>query len=146
MPPPRLVERNSAPELSREEKIDRFGDLELAKAQFQPKLDEYNALKREIEGWYAEAAADKPALAQGRRYSIQLSPKERRRKVTDPKRAFALLKRYVGAAKLVDVLAIPLKVVDQFIPEAFHPQFLVQERTGPRDLVAVPMLPPEKAA
>lgn len=97
----------------------------------------HKALKYEIAGWFSDLPADQTFVAEGKLYTIQIGKKENRRTITNPARAFNLLKKTVGLVALLRSITIPLKAIDDHVPIEIHPSILTQERTGPRDIVAV---------
>ena len=128
-----------AAELTRQQKIDRYGYLDLAIQRFAPNVEEHAALKEEIRSWYPDEP-EKSFLAVGSKFTLQLGAAEQRREITDHKKAFTLLRGAVGSLDgAIALLTIPLgAAIDKFIPEIKHRQFLSKARTGPRPVKAVP--------
>lgn len=119
--------------LTREEKVDRFGDLDRALALI---THEHAALKEEIRGWLdEETPAAELAIARGNRWVVLFSPRKEQRTVIDKLKAFRLAQKAIGLAALVDLLTIPLgEVVDKLIPKDKHASIVRKERSGTREL------------
>jgi hypothetical protein len=125
--------------LTKEQKIDRYGELDRQIQLFAPVLAEHKELKAEIAGWFDSLPPDQPATAKGDLYTIQLAAKENERTITDQKQAFALLRKFVGSLDgAIALVSIPLgAAIDKFIPKPLHAKFLEQARTGTRSLKPV---------
>jgi len=132
--------------LSREDKIDRFGDLDRALALIQP---EHTALKEELRSWLdAETPAAELATARGKRWFVLFSPRKEQRTVTNKVKAFKLAQKTIGLNALIELLTIPLaEVVDKLIPKSEHGAILTKDRSGTRELRdVIPALALDQAA
>lgn len=127
-------------EVAKAAKVDRYGELQRKVIAFRPTLSEYESLGKEIQAWFANDPADKPLLAEGARYQLQLSARELQRAITDMKK----VRRLMGAEKFIELCSMALKHVDALIDASKHDLFLRAERTGHRKIVAV--LKAEQAA
>lgn len=119
--------------------VDELGALEQKiqcdQALLAPSLKRASELRSQIQKRFETAPAELPQVLEGKEFLVELTAKEFQRKITNKKRAFALLKKYAKLDELIAVITIPLKeAVDKFIPAAEHPEFLTKERTGSRDL------------
>jgi hypothetical protein len=130
---------------SRETIIDEYGELSRKVLEFKPTLQKHEALKKTIAGWYESLPGEETATAQGKLYSIQVGMRENRRTITNPKRAFNLLKKALGLEKTIETVTIPLKALDAHCSVLEQRSILKQERTGPREIIAVARAPVEAA-
>jgi hypothetical protein len=116
---------------------DEFGEVDRQIHLMKPVVARHKQLRERILGFHSHLAGDQVAEVQGRLYVIRIGAAERQRTVTNPKRAFNVLKKIMGLDALYEALTIPLKLVDRYVPIAEHRHFLKQERTGPRDVTSV---------
>ena len=123
----------------RQATIDRFGELDWKVQQLAPALSEHKALKAEIEGWFANHPANQPATIKGKKYTAQLSMRKLERTITNPGKAFTMLKKAVGSfEEAVKLVNIPLgAAVDAFIPASQHKSIIKEAHTGSRTLKCV---------
>jgi hypothetical protein len=131
--------------VGRDQIIDEFGELDRRINEFRPVVARHKALKDEIAGWYSALAGDQTAVAEGKLYTIQIGRGENRRTITNVVRAFNLLKKAVGLETVLGLITIPLKVIDAHVSILDQRSIIKQERTGPRDIVAVAKAPIEAA-
>lgn len=126
-------------------KLDRCGFLLDEYRRNKPWLDELEKLKKEIRAKCADLAAELPVRLEGAAYYIDLGMKENEKRLTDKGKAFVALRKAMGIDKLIEALTITFKLLDQWVPELVQKKFMVQERTGSRDISAVAKEAPEAA-
>jgi hypothetical protein len=127
---------------SHAEIIDRFGELHRLIDQHAPIVEEEKRLHQEIESWYANLPPETPTVAHGKLYAIQIGPRQNERTITNPLKAFELLRKQLGLEAVLALITIPLgAAVDKFIPKSKHKLFITEERSGYRRFVAVPKQP-----
>ncbi len=126
-------------------KLDRFGSLETRYREAKPWLDERDALKKTIQDLYAATPGTEPIRATGNLYYVDLSLREYQRKVTAPAKAFNALKKAMGVTALINGLTYTMKLLDAHTTEDQRKAFIVNERTGPRDISAVIIAAPKAA-
>jgi len=107
-------------------------------------------LKKEIQAHFADAAAEKPQVAEGDTYQVQLGSKRNERTIKDKKKVFALMKKALGFDGLLAVIDIGLGVVDKNLPESATKTLIHEERSGYRSFKLVakhpqPSAPPKAA-
>lgn len=118
--------------------IDEYGDLELQVLQLALVAARLKALKEKFQKYGQELPGDMPGVLRGKRWTIQFTPRENERIVTNAAKAWKLLTKILGVKGAIAVIKIPLgEAIDKHIPASLHPEFLVQERTGSRSLKAV---------
>jgi len=129
-------------------KLDRLGYLILKKkaSDAEPWRQELKDLSEEIQKHYERNPADVPIRARGEMYFIDLTQREYKRTITDPQKAFDALKRAMGLTALVKAIKFTFKLLDQHIPAEKQAAFVLQERTGSRDIDAVLIEAPGEAA
>lgn len=121
--------------------IDEFGELSRKAALFKPTADRLEALKEEIRSWYADQPGDFTTQVSGQLYDVQVGPRRNERKVSNMAKLF----RLVGRAAFLARCSFPLKSIDELFAGKPTP-FLVEDRTGNRDIKAVARMPLQKAA
>jgi hypothetical protein len=113
--------------------IDEYGELDRRIAEFKPICDRAAALKKEIVSWFERESADQSFVAEGLRYTVQISPKAVERRIVDMAKLFLR----IGKAKFLELCRFPLAAIDQHIPAENHSEFLLSERSGNRSVKAV---------
>ncbi len=147
MPSPVQPIRPSADAGERLDKINEFGDLDLKIERLAPEMARHAVLKAEIVGWSKDEDGDKPCVFPASRWTVRFMPRENRRKIFSPKKAFLLMKKAIGIEALMALVTIPLEAgIDKHIDESEHKLFLTKTRTGPRELSVIPTEQPPKAA
>ena len=131
--------------LALEQEADRLGELQRQIDLLDPVVAEHKVLKEKFEELAKAEPADKPVVFRGTLYQIQFGPRRNERTVTNPAKAFAALKKSLGAG-LLAVLDIPLGLLDKHVPESERTKFVVQERSGWRKLDVVPLRAPAPPA
>ena len=127
--------------LTREQKIDRYGELDRQVQAFQPTAAEHQLLKDEIKSWYQDHPADQAAIAEGGLYTVQVSPRENESQVDKPK-----LLKLVGRIEFLKLCQVTLKAVKESLGEGKLAELVTKERTGSRKLKCVPKAPPGEVA
>jgi hypothetical protein len=111
--------------------IDRYGELQRLVDLHKPVVAEHKSLKEKLEAVYEQLAAEKEFVAEGNLYQLRVGMKKNEREITNKSR----LKRILSALKIFDqVWTVALGVIDKHVPEEQHKLFLIQERTGHREL------------
>jgi len=119
-------QRGPSPEV-----IDEFGELSRRIAEMKPVADRVSALKRKILSYYSSLPNDQPAIAEGSRYTVQISPRAVVRSISSMSQVFKLL----GVRRFLAACRFPLSEFDRLIGDK---SLLREERTGERTLRAVP--------
>ncbi len=114
--------------------VDEFGDLSMEIQRMKPVVARHRALKEQIEEMVSDEPANLPLVIEGGRYDIQASAREWKRTIRDLVKVFRLL----GKETFLRFCTFPLKGVDANFTAAEQEKLVLRERTGPRDLVAVP--------
>jgi hypothetical protein len=144
-PPPRRKPPKKLPAASAEvarpadrvqrEMVDEYGELARQVQMFEPVQVRYELLKRAIKSWFDEVPADAEATVEGKVYLLNISPRERVRRIRDIQQ----LAREVGTDDLLDILAkfVPLGVIEDLIGKTKVAALVVDERTGSRRIKCV---------
>ena len=114
--------------------IDEYGAVSRAIAEFKPQLDRAKALKAHILGWYHDLPPEETFVSHGNQYTLQVSARSWEREITSMWRLY----RTLGMKRFFACVRAKLGEIDKHVPEAEQGQFLRKERTGMRDIVAVP--------
>ncbi|MDE2102121.1 MAG: hypothetical protein KGL39_33050 [Patescibacteria group bacterium] len=135
---------------ARAEKLERFCQLNIWKQSVQKRLDEEEALKKEIRSWYENDPPEKPIVVLTASGQVELSAKGEQRYITHLG-IVALYKHLCGLKGfgLKGFLELcreylPLKVVDEHlenIPEQKRGIILGLDRTASRRVKAVAKSP-----
>lgn len=125
--------------------IDRFGYLDTRYREAKPWLDEREKLKASIQAHYQAEPADEPVRGAGTLYWVDLTAREKQRKITSKAAAFLALRHAMGLAALQQALSYTLKLIDEWIPAEKQGSFVTEARTGPRDIRVVLKVSPEAA-
>jgi hypothetical protein len=113
--------------------IDEFGGLQHEVEAFKPTRERYEALSKEIRGWYEKESGEQPYLEEGARYVLQVSAATNERTITSMPKLFRIL----GIDAFLRFCRFPLAVVDVEVPAPRHKDFIAEAMTGPRKLKAV---------
>lgn len=113
--------------------IDEYGELSRQLAELDPIKSRHELLRKVIQGWFDAVPADEPAVMQGRRFTLQVSPKENSTKLKSIRAVF----REMGENKFLDHCSITLKAVKDVLGEERFKNFATTDRTGYRTLKAV---------
>ncbi|GAC1500022.1 MAG: hypothetical protein NVS1B14_03710 [Vulcanimicrobiaceae bacterium] len=128
------------PTPKQQSQIDHYGELERRVTEFQPIATERLALRAEILGWALHAAPEAALSLAGHAYTLQIGPCAQQQRITSMRRLF----RAIGQGLFLDNCTFPLKVLDALKLSDTAP-FLTNERTGNRNLTAVPIAPASRA-
>src|SRR5579872_4292051 len=123
-----------------EQEIDELGEIQRQLALAAPLVDREKVLKDKLVARLAAAPADKPVVLRGKLYELQYGTKRSERTITNPRLAFAALKKVLGAGILA-VVDIPLGIIDKHVPESERSKFITKELSGWRKLDVVPLTP-----
>ena len=136
-----------AADSARQAIINEFGDLDLQIQHMAPIITRHAVLKEIIVDWSKDQPGDKPCVFGANRWTVQFKPRDNRRKIFDPRKAFKALQKAIGLNALMVIITIPLEAaVDRYIPEGEHKLFLTKSREGPRTMDVIPTNPPLAAA
>ena len=128
------------------ERIGALGEkLRFEAARLKPLVEERGKLLVEVAGWYEDFDPDRSDAWETESFLLKVGPRENERTITDRAKCYKLLRMTI--AQFIEVCTIPLKLVDKRIAKEKHSLFLVQERTGPRDIEVMrkPQPPPVAA-
>lgn len=134
------LKSKSLPEL-----VDEFGPLDELIREHKPTLKRHEAYRKEIESRFAGLTADAQATVEGARYKVLIGAKANERKVFDPRKCFAAMKKFAGA-KLAEITRFLLEDIDTWVPAGEQEKFLKKDRTGRRTVEAVAKQSTAKAA
>lgn len=124
------------PELSPSEKariIDEYGDLEQKVKAFKPTKDRYELLSRQIASWFDAHPPELAVIAEGNRFTAQISARSMKRRLFNT----AGLYRILGRPKFLMFAKVNLEDIDKHVPADQHSQFLDTSRSGARRVEAV---------
>lgn len=113
--------------------IDEYGELSRQLEEIQPVVARHKMIRSMIQSWFDSTAADEPVLLQGRRYTLQVSPRENATTLKSIRAIF----REMGESKFLDHCSITLKAVKDCLGEAKFNQLTSVNRTGLRNLKTV---------
>ena len=133
------------PENTRESILNEFGDLDLQQQHAAANMARHAVLKEVIVGWSKDESGDKPCVFTAKRWTVQFMPRENKRTIFDPRKAFNALKKIIGMDAAIALCEPALGILDKFVPEGQHKSFLTRERTGARGMKVIPTEPPEAA-
>ena len=125
-----------------EREIDELGELQRQIDLMDPVVERHKVLKEKLEDHAKAAPADAPVVFRGRLYQVHFGPRRRERTITNPKKAFAALKKALGAAGVLAAIDIALGLIDKHVPESEQKSFIHEERSGWRKLDVVALTPP----
>jgi hypothetical protein len=127
--------------------LNEFGDLNLQIEHMGPAVARHAVLKEKIVAMSKDEDGEKPCVFAADRWTVQFMPRENRRTIFDPRKAFNALKKIIGLDATMALAEVPLGAgIDKFIPEEKHKLFLTKARTGPRSMKVIPTEPPQQAA
>lgn len=113
--------------------VDEYGALRRKITEFKPAADRATVLAGIIQSWFADLHPAEGSIAEGYRYQVQVSPREKQRSILD----MAKLYRLFGVKRFLELVRIPLEVLDKELPAADHPKYVIAARTGKRKLTPV---------
>jgi hypothetical protein len=110
----------------------------------KPMLKEWEDAKKLIRDRHESHPSGEALRLTGGQYHVDLSPRENQWQVANKVKAFAALKKVLGA-KLADALGYTKKLVEAHVAADKMADFSDTLRTGSRDVTAVLILPKEAA-
>lgn len=113
--------------------VDEFGELARQLAQAKPLRDRYDRLSKEIQSWYEDKPADESFVAEGSRYTVQVSARQTERTVHNK----PWLCNWMGLERFLDHATIGLRSIDSLVPKVWHGEFITEAQTGRRSLTPV---------
>lgn len=113
--------------------IDEYGELQRRVDEFRPVAERCAMLARTIASWYADEPPEESFVEEGRRYSVQISPRTVKRTIVNMAKLYAL----VGKAKFLEMATVTLSAVDKHVAAPLHSKFIRAEMTGERRVKAV---------
>lgn len=119
---------------TREQIIDEYGELDRKVQQFAPTAKRHEELKSVIKGWYDKYPAEKATVAAGRRFEIQVSPREKERRFRSME---AVSKAVGGLKKFLALCSVPLGAVEEAIGSGKLAGLVIEALTGSRRLKVV---------
>ena len=122
--------------LTREQRaaVDAYGELQRKLQETAPLARKAEDLGQAIRGWLAELPAGESIELQGERYVLQVSSRQKQRKIMDIKGLFKAL----GTTRFLSIASVPLKTLDAILSTDERALYTSEEQTGPRRLVPVP--------
>lgn len=114
---------------------DEYGELDRQLQVIAPVMARHELLKRAIKSWFDHAPADAEACIEGKVYLLNISARERVRRIRDIQQ----LALEVGTDDLLDILAkfVPLGVIEDLIGKPKVAALVVDERSGSRRIKCV---------
>jgi hypothetical protein len=113
--------------------VDEYGEIRRKIAEFKPVPDRGTVLAGIIQGWFADLPAAEGSIADGYRYQVHISPREKQRSILD----IAKLYRLFGVKRFLQLVKIPLEVLEKELPAADHGKYIGEAKTGKRRLTPV---------
>lgn len=145
-PPRRVRKKLPAPaevaapaDRMRLEMVDEYGELARQVQMFEPVQARFELLKHAIKSWFDDAPADAEASIEGKVYLLNISARQRVRKIRDIHELAAA----TGTKELLDIMThhVPLGPLEELIGKARVEALVVDERSGVRRIRAVPKHP-----
>lgn len=113
--------------------VDRYGELKRRIREFQPIRDEYEKLSKEIQSWYDLAPDGQSFIAEGDRYSCQVSARDHETQIKSMSAVF----RHFKQSEFLKLATIGLARLRKALPDELHAQFLITAQTGKRRLAPI---------
>lgn len=106
------------------------------KPNVNPDAARYQELQAAMLELCAAEAPDQAVVLEGNLYDLPISMRENRREIKDRHMLWRRIKRLLGGTdkKMAGVYKITLGQIDKILPSDEHEKFLIQERTGPREI------------
>jgi hypothetical protein len=111
--------------------VDEFGELQRQIANWQPKLDRFQELRKIIESWFAADVADESHTWDGKLYRVVVSARAKRRTIVGMGKLFKAL----GSKLFLEWCSFPLTALDNLHVDPTG--IIVEERSGSRTVKAV---------
>lgn len=113
--------------------IDEYGELCRQMDEMKPVIARYKELGSMLQSWYVDTPADQSVTAQGRLYSLQISPRDNQTTIKDIRKVY----RVLGVAKFLKLCSITLKAVKENVDAGVYEGLVETHRTGFRTLKTV---------
>src|SRR5262249_50809533 len=110
--------------------IDEYGRIDAQLKLTEPLQHRHEFLRRVIQGWYADSAADQSYVADGEQYLVQVGAKALRRTITN----MNAVKARIGWQRFLKLASISMTKLDTVIPIDEQEAFVHCDRTGPRNI------------
>lgn len=108
-------------------KIDRLGKLAEVLSALKAAAKEYEELRKEIAGWYADKPAEQSFTESGKAYVVEVSPCGEVRQVN-----IAKLAKRLGPKRFLQVVQVPMKLLDAHVSPEDQRDMVTTTRTGAR--------------
>jgi hypothetical protein len=122
--------------------IDEFGELDRQVQAFQPIVSRHEELKKIIKSWYDDWPAEQAAIASGKLYTLQISPRENQRSIV----SIAKVAKLLGAKVFQAMATVPIKALEDRLGKVAAAKLLCESRTGSRRIKTVANAAPQQAA
>jgi hypothetical protein len=119
--------------MDRAKLIDEYGELCRQLDAIKPAVMRHKELGSMLQSWYVDTPADEPVTAQGRLYTLQISPRDHQTTIKDIRRVY----RVLGVAKFLELCSITLKAVKESVDAKVYEGLVETHRTGFRTLKTV---------
>jgi hypothetical protein len=119
--------------MDRAKLIDEYGELCRQLDEIKPVILRHKELGSMLQSWYVDAPADQPATAQGRLYTLQISPRDNQTTITDIRKVY----RVLGVSRFLELCSITLKAVKENVTPKVYEGLIETHRTGFRTLKTV---------
>jgi hypothetical protein len=114
--------------------VDRIAELKRLDEKHKPIAAELKTLKEKIESACESYPADREFVAQGNLYELRIGMRKKERPIVNKGR----LKRILTRLKLFEeAWDVSLGFIDKHVQKSDHKLFLIEERTGHRELKPV---------
>ncbi len=114
-------------------KVDEFGKLAERLKPVKKDLKRYDELRKEIADWFDEEAPDKSFTESGKHYEVEVSERAEERTVNLSK-----LSKKLGAKRFLEVVRVPMDLLDQYVSPEDQKAMVNKARTGGRRVKARP--------
>jgi hypothetical protein len=122
----------ATPVLDRAAIVDEYGDLAKEASAFTPKERRLTELRRLIQSWYETEPPAKDFIAEGKRYSLAIAPREYQKKV-NPLRLYKL----IGIKRFLAVVSVTLEAMKAAGMEALQIRCVDESQTGKRKITPI---------
>jgi hypothetical protein len=127
---------------------DELGELQRQADLLDPVIARIKVLTERADDAAKASPADAPVVYSGALWQLQLGPRRNERTVTDKWKAYIWLRKLFGAEAFVEILDIPLGLIDKHAPDSVSKGWITKEQSGyrSRKLVALAPVAQQKAA
>jgi hypothetical protein len=112
---------------------DAFGALDAEVQRFKPTAKLHEASRKQIQTLYDPSLAEGAFTLKGRKYEVQIGPRENERKIPSMRKLFRAIKETV----FLEHCSFPMKIIDALLPGDKQADLVVTARTGTRPVKAI---------